>query len=77
MKKSKKNGLLISRFRHKVDENCTLLGRYAVSSGNSIQKFWFNLSICPIFKGQEFKKKAGNPSIWFIEGRVWFIEGRV
>ena len=35
---------MISGFRHKVDENCTLLGCYAVKSGNSLQTFWDNLS---------------------------------
>jgi hypothetical protein len=28
-------------------------------------------SIRPTFKGKELKKKAGNPSTGFIQGRVW------
>jgi len=31
---------MISGFRHKVDENCPLLGYYAVSSTNSLMIFW-------------------------------------
>jgi len=29
----------ISGFHHEVDENCALLGYYAISSGNSLQTF--------------------------------------
>jgi hypothetical protein len=36
------------------DENCASLGYYAASSGNSLRTFSDN--ICPIFKGQEYKK---------------------
>jgi len=34
---------MISGFHHKVDENCTLLGYYAVSSGNSLPTLQDNL----------------------------------
>jgi len=34
---------MISGFRRKVDENCPLLGYYAVSSGNSFPQFRRNL----------------------------------
>jgi len=34
---------MISGFRHKVDENCALLGYYAVSSGMILLTFWDNV----------------------------------
>jgi len=34
---------MISGFRHKVDENCPLLGYYTASSGNSFPLFCRNL----------------------------------
>jgi len=49
---------MIQDFCRKADENCVLPGYYAASSGNS-------LLTCPIFKSQEFKKKAENPSTGF------------
>ena len=36
---------MTSGFHHKVDENCTLLGYYAVSSGNLLLTFQDNLSV--------------------------------
>jgi len=36
---------VISGFRREVDENCALLGCYAVSSGNFLAKFRDNLSV--------------------------------
>ena len=33
------------RLHQEVDENCALLGYYAVSSGNLLSKFWDNLSV--------------------------------
>jgi len=44
VEKCKKSWFLISGFLHKVDESCTLLGYYPVSSGNSIPKLRDNLS---------------------------------
>ena len=38
---------MIPGFCHKVDENCTLLGYYAASSGNFLSTFWDNLSVPP------------------------------
>jgi hypothetical protein len=35
---------VISGLRRKVDENCTLLGHYAASSGNLLRTFRDNLS---------------------------------
>jgi len=34
-----------SGFRREVDENCTLLGTFAASSGNSLPMFSENLSV--------------------------------
>jgi len=34
-----------SGFCHKTDENSILKGYYAVSNGNSLAKFWKNLSV--------------------------------
>jgi hypothetical protein len=45
---------VISSFCHKVDENCALLGYYAVSSGNFLPTFQDNLSV-PSFGGQDGK----------------------
>jgi hypothetical protein len=36
---------MIPGFCHEVDENCTLLGYYAESSGNFLLTFWDNLSV--------------------------------
>jgi len=36
---------MISGLHRKVDENWTLLGYYAASSGNSLPMFWYNLSV--------------------------------
>ena len=36
---------MISGFCCKVDENCSLLGYYGASSGNSIPMFWDNLFV--------------------------------
>jgi hypothetical protein len=36
---------VISGFLREVDENCTLLGYYAESSGNFVPKFQDNLSV--------------------------------
>jgi hypothetical protein len=36
---------MTSGFRHKVNENCTLLGYYAVSSSNQLLKFQYNLLV--------------------------------
>jgi len=36
---------MIPGFCHKGDENCTLLGYLAASSGNFLPKFWDNLSV--------------------------------
>jgi hypothetical protein len=38
-------GCEISGFRHEVDENCALLGCYAMCSGNSLPTFRDNLSV--------------------------------
>jgi hypothetical protein len=38
---------MIPGFCHKVDENCILLGYYAMSNGNFLPTFWDNLSIPP------------------------------
>jgi len=38
---------VISRFSREVDENCTLLGYYAVSGGNSSPTSGYNLSVPP------------------------------
>jgi len=35
--------VVISSFRREVDENCTLVGYYPASSGNSLLKFRDNL----------------------------------
>jgi len=34
----------MSGFHHEVDENCALLGYYAIRSGNSLPTFWANFS---------------------------------
>jgi hypothetical protein len=39
------NRCVISGFRRKVDENCTLLGYDAANSGNSLSTFRDNLSV--------------------------------
>jgi hypothetical protein len=41
---------MISGFFHKAAENCTLLGYYTTSSGNTLPTFWDNLSV-PNSKG--------------------------
>jgi hypothetical protein len=38
---------VIASFRHDVDENCFLLGYYALSNDNFLPKFRDNLSGCP------------------------------
>jgi hypothetical protein len=40
-----KNKTAILGFRREVAENCTVLGYYAASSGNSSPTFWDNLLI--------------------------------
>jgi hypothetical protein len=47
---------VISGFRHEVDENCTLLGDYAASSGDLLSTF--RDTICPIFR---IKNKTKTP----------------
>jgi hypothetical protein len=42
-KVGKKKKIVISGFRREGDENCALMGYYAVSSGNSLQTFRANL----------------------------------
>jgi len=32
-----------SGFRHKSDENCTILGYYAANGGNLLPVFWDNM----------------------------------
>jgi hypothetical protein len=54
---------LIRSLRRKLDENCSLLGYYAASSGNSLQTFQDNLS-GPIFKGQESWTLKTGPIGW-------------
>jgi len=41
---------VISGFSHKTDENCALLGYYAVHSGNSFPTFQDNLSVSQLSK---------------------------
>jgi hypothetical protein len=36
---------MISGFCHEEDENCSLLGYYAASSGSFFQTFWDNLLV--------------------------------
>jgi hypothetical protein len=47
---------VISGFRRNVDDICALLGYYAILSGSSVPTFRDNLSISPIFKGQEIQE---------------------
>jgi len=42
---------MISGFRHKIAENCTLLGYYTAISDNFLMKFWDNL----LFPSSGFK----------------------
>lgn len=65
---------MISGFHHEADENCVLLCYYTARSGNSLTMFW--LTTHWPFKGQESKKKAGNPSTEFISGRVRTVISR-
>ena len=39
--------LVISGFRHEVEENCAVLGYYGASSGNFLPMFRDNLSVDP------------------------------
>ena len=41
---------MISGFCHEADENCAVLGYYAVSSGNFLLMFWNNLLIDRLFQ---------------------------
>jgi len=41
---------VISGFCHEADENCAVLGYYAVSSGNFLPMFWNNLLIDRLFQ---------------------------
>jgi len=41
---------VISGFCHEADENCAVLGYYAVSSGNFLLMFWNNLLIDRLFQ---------------------------
>jgi hypothetical protein len=50
------SGCVTSGFHHEVDENCALLGYYAMSSGNFLSTVWDNLSI-PSSKVKNIKKK--------------------
>jgi hypothetical protein len=36
---------MISGSHHNVDENCALLGYYTMSSGNSLQMFYYRYSL--------------------------------
>ena len=58
-------GLSVFGFRHEVDENCSLRGYYASSSGNFLPTFRNNLSV-PSFRDQESKIMKGRP-----ETLVW------
>jgi len=44
---------MVSNFRREVDENYTVMGYYAASSGKSLPTFWDNLSV-PSWRVKKF-----------------------
>jgi len=56
---------MISGFRRELDENCALLGYFAVSSGNSLPAFRDNLSV-QSSRVKKSKKKTQNSAVLFL-----------
>jgi len=56
---------VISGFCHKIDENCTLLGYYGASSGNSLPTLGGNLLVTSS-RGKNVTRKLGGVSAGFM-----------
>lgn len=60
---------VISGFRRTVDENCALLCHYAASSGNSLPKVRYNLTV-PSSKTLEAKRDRLSQNVGTFEDRT-------